>query len=293
MFQRPIIGVERLPPLPNPEPSNINEFFFGYKNSTGITYCGGNETAESPTKGGSHARVLVCEAIRQIPGLYIVQEFLTPAEHDAVWEELRGSESNIEIENLARRDVAHFNRRFYYGVNRIGVEGVSVNKQPNFYSWMLQRLRNKDPSVGIRGFPTVAQSQNFDQLTVNFYNFGSCKDKTAPGIAHHVDSHSVFSECVMIVSLGSHTVMEFSHYSKPPDVEEPIGVLLTPRSLLIMTSEARYAWTHSIAEKRVDVLSDKLPRLRRGDRVSLTWRRGRSRPHRREECAWNRLCDGA
>lgn len=236
--------------------------------------------------------VCSCVAVKEVPGLYVVMDFITQEEHDAIWSELKGKNaSTLEVEALARRSVAHFNRRFYYGVNQLGVPGESVNAKPLFYDWMHRRLRNADSARKVQNYPAVAEAFSCDQLTVNFYNYAET-DVSAPGIAHHVDGHTPFMDCVFIVSLGSHTVLEFSRHDRPPEMVAPTGVFVAPRSLLLMTGEARYAWTHCIAEKRVDFVSDRVPALRRGDRVSLTWRRGREGPHRRVDCMFKELCDG-
>ncbi|KEG12277.1 oxidoreductase [Trypanosoma grayi] len=248
--------------------------------------------AQRLMNGGSACRELMCEPVVEVPGLFVVEDFITSAEHDLIWQELKGSgASTLEVENLARRRVAHFNRRFYYGVNKLGGEGDSVNPKPTFYDWMQQRLRNADDAVHIEGLPAAVQATVCDQLTVNFYDYDS-DGAAAPGIAHHVDAHSPFGECVLIVSLGSHTVIEFCRHETQPVVVQPIGVFAAPRSLLLMTGDARYAWTHCIAERRVDMVTDSMPPLRRGDRVSLTWRRGREGPHRRSDCICKELCDG-
>ncbi|RNF27264.1 oxidoreductase [Trypanosoma conorhini] len=245
-----------------------------------------------PAEAASTVRRLPCEPASEVPGVYLVRDFITQREHDAIWAELTGPAGvALELETLARRKVAHFNRKFYYGVNQLGAEGELVNARPAFYEWMQRRLQNEDPACKLQGYPAVAQALPCDQLTVNFYNY-SGEDAEAPGIAHHVDAHSAFMDCVFIVSLGSHTVLEYSRHDLPPEVAAPVGIFAAPRSLLLMTGEARYSWTHGIAEKRVDIVSDRIPPLRRGDRVSLTWRRGREAPHRRVDCVCKDLCDG-
>ncbi|ORC87649.1 oxidoreductase [Trypanosoma theileri] len=244
--------------------------------------------------------MLSCKSITEVPGLFIVDDFITQDEHDAIWDELKGPTATIlEKENLSRRYVAHFNRRFYYGVNKLGNVGESVNENPHFYNWMRSRLRNEDSSYEIHDYPSFTKSCTFDQLTVNFYDYdskttteGTVATVGPPGIAPHVDAHSPFTDGIFIISLGSHTVMEFSRYDKPPEATAPIGVLLSPKSLILMTGEARYAWTHGIAEKRVDILADFLPPLHRGDRISLTWRCGNNEVHKREDCMCKEFCDG-
>lgn len=269
------------------------------------------ETAAPPV------RVLRCTAVKEIPGLFVVPDFLTVDEHDAIWREMQcGSSyttannsvidvngeaagvaamaidsvgSSLHFERLARRRVAHFNRRFRYGVNEVGPVGDDVNPNPSFFGWMRARLQNADPHAHIDGpYPLSPGSYPCDQLTINYYD---CEAK-ACGIATHVDSHRAFSDAILVVSLGSYTVMEYARWDCPAEVAAPYGVFMTPRSLVIMSGESRYGWTHCIAEKPADSVSEHVPPLRRGDRVSLTWRVARTDVHTKKECPFPSLCDG-
>jgi hypothetical protein len=241
---------------------------------------------------GVSPRTCVSTGVPGVPGLYLVEDFLTPAEEAAIWKELREDRRQLRLEYLSRRRVAHFNRRFIYGANRLTGEGEEVNERPRFYEWMRGRLQNDDPAHAVRivgDFPFQPGDYPCDQLTVNYYDYS---EMGACGIATHVDAHNAFDDAVLIVSLGSYTVMDFARWDTPAEVAAPIGVYLPPRSLAIMSGEARYGWTHCIAEKRTDTVSELLPTLTRGDRISLTWRRGRTRPHVKAECLFPALCDG-
>ncbi|KPI85912.1 hypothetical protein ABL78_5044 [Leptomonas seymouri] len=237
-------------------------------------------------------RVCVSRAAPGIPGLYLVEDFLTTEEATAIWKELHRDRQALQLEYLSRRRVAHFNRRFIYGANQLTNEGEEVNARPSFYDWMRARLQNDDSahSVKIVGdFPFKPGDYECDQLTVNYYDYselGAC------GIATHVDAHSAFSDAILIVSLGSYTVMDFARWDTPAEVAAPTGVYLPPRSLAVMCGESRYGWTHCIAEKRTDTLTELLPTLTRSDRLSLTWRRGRTQRHFKAECPFPTLCDG-
>lgn len=97
-----------------------------------------------------------------------------------------------------------------------------------------------------------------DQMVANEYHPGS-------GLFAHVDQ-SVFGDTVASVSLGSTCVMRFSNGADGRTEE----LLLEPRSALILTGEARWAWTHEIPARSVDVWRNQnKPRSRR---VSLTFR---------------------
>lgn len=226
-----------------------------------------------------------------VPGLYVVYDFITAAEEAQLLEEVSRNRSGLKVEFLSKRRVAHFNRRFLYGVNRLTATGVDVNEEPSFYQWMRRRLQNADTAhVRLSGdYPVSPDAELCDQLTINYYDYsqmGAC------GIAAHVDAHSAFDDCIFLVSLGSYTVMEFARWDEPAEKQAPQGIYLAPRSLVVVSGEARYGWTHCIAEKKTDVVSELLPTCERGDRVSLTWRRGRTTAHHRSSCPCPSLCDG-
>jgi alkylated DNA repair dioxygenase AlkB len=97
-----------------------------------------------------------------------------------------------------------------------------------------------------------------DQLVANDYPPGS-------GIFAHIDQ-AVFGNVVASVSLGSTCVMRFSHGASGRTEE----LLLEPRSVLVLSDEARWSWQHEIPARTADTwLDDERPRSRR---VSLTFR---------------------
>ena len=114
------------------------------------------------------------------------------------------------------------------------------------------------------------------------------------GIAPHVDAHSPFGDFILSLSIGSYTVVNFRSYSPSPSSSSSAvaNVLLPPRSLMIMSGQARYAYTHGIQEKPSDILSDVMAPMQRGLRFSVTMRQARLGPaHRRDTCMCPELCD--
>jgi len=104
------------------------------------------------------------------------------------------------------------------------------------------------------------------------------------GIPSHIDTHSVFEDTILSLSLGSACVMNFKKE------DQKIDVFLPARSLLIMTGEARYAWTHGICPRHSDIIKTKNGNTtqERGTRISFTFRKVR-----RGECCCNfkNYCD--
>jgi len=97
-----------------------------------------------------------------------------------------------------------------------------------------------------------------NQLVANDYQPGA-------GIFDHIDQ-AVFGNVVVSVSLGSTCVMRFTQ----SDADGSRDVLLEPRSVLVLSGEARWRWKHSIPS----CVSDRWDGQEyvRSRRVSLTFR---------------------
>jgi alkylated DNA repair dioxygenase AlkB len=95
-----------------------------------------------------------------------------------------------------------------------------------------------------------------EQLIINEYQPGQ-------GISKHIDA-PVFGEPIVSLSLGSHCVMVFTMK------ERRFEILLPPRSLLILSSESRWKWTHEIPSRKSDIVNGQV--LKRTRRISLTFR---------------------
>ncbi|CAD2215886.1 oxidoreductase [Angomonas deanei] len=241
-----------------------------------------NETISSGVSGPG-PRTIVSEPIREVPGLYWVADFVTQEEHDRILSHFRGSIDNgtLTPEQLARRTVLHFNRRFIYGVNQLGAVGEDVNENPPFYTWMRDRLQNTDAGVEIVGeYPFEKGTFTCDQLTVNLYDYSKSR---VSGIAPHVDAHAPFEDCILIVSLGSGTVMDFSHENDAQS-RRPHRMGCTWRRAHSSSLVARRGTIGCtvLRRRKTDILSEFVPKLERGYRVSLTWRKGRTTAQQKE-----------
>lgn len=89
------------------------------------------------------------------------------------------------------------------------------------------------------------------------------------GIPSHVDTHGVFDEYILSLSLNSDIIMEFrkGNYHN--------SILLKSKSLLIMSGESRFDWTHGITPRKFDMINtvDGPDIICRGTRISVTFRR--------------------
>lgn len=295
--------------------------------------------------------------IREVPGLFAVPNFISAEEEQLILKQLEAydhpagppsssghatdktisSDSNNTTtpwEQLARRDVLHFSRRFFYDTMTVGKVGEQVSgPNPPFYEALIDRLctgiiasslseevttrkRQREGVVEeeegsyIKGeiassclhthphpnpeWP-VPLDHRCDQLTVNRYRYDQSA-KHSSGIAQHVDVHSPFGDIVFSISLASHTLLEYERprLDNKEIITKRVPIFAAPRSLIIMTGESRFLWTHAIQHKYADVISEDRPALVRKTRVSLTLRKARDKPaveHNLSNCPYPIMCD--
>ncbi|KAJ8469303.1 hypothetical protein ONZ51_g9071 [Trametes cubensis] len=98
------------------------------------------------------------------------------------------------------------------------------------------------------------------------------------GITPHVDLLDRYGDGIIGVSLGSGCVMQFARASDASAEEEAECALYLPKgSVLVMTKEARYEWTHGIAKRFDDLVEEtggaaQGVLLERNVRLSITFR---------------------
>uniref|UniRef100_A0A3N7ENI7 RRM domain-containing protein n=1 Tax=Populus trichocarpa TaxID=3694 RepID=A0A3N7ENI7_POPTR len=177
-----------------------------------------------------HIPVSLLDSEVNIPGLYLVHDFLSPQEE----KELLAAVDERPWIGLSKRRVQHYGYEFCYGVNEY------------------------PPGVGL---------------------------------SPHIDTHSAFEGLIFSLSLAGPCIMEFRRYldgSWVPDaassaytkVENVVNcsnlvrrsLYLPPRSILLLSGEARYAWQHYIPHHKIDMVNQSV--IRRGARrVSFTFRK--------------------
>ncbi|XP_011155701.2 alkylated DNA repair protein alkB homolog 8 [Solenopsis invicta] len=200
------------------------------------------------------------------PGLMLIENFITQEQEETLLGTLNWDECESVSSQLKHRQVKHFGYEFEYGTNMVDPD-KPIPPIPEDYKF-LQTLFNKH-----------GHKYTYDQLTINKYLSGQ-------GIPSHIDTHSVFEDTILSLSLGSAYVMNFKKE------DQKIDVLLPARSLLIMTGEARYAWTHGICPRHSDIVKTEngTTTRERGTRVSFTFRKvRRGKCH----CDFKNYCDTA
>lgn len=176
-----------------------------------------------------------------ISGLRYLPEYITPTVEAALIEQI---DSQPWLNDLKRR-VQHYGYKYDYRARGISRE-LKLGAIPDWLSGLGERLH----SEGI--FAKIP-----DQVIVNEYLPGQ-------GITPHIDCVPCFGETIASLSLGSHCVMEFTRGG------EKVTQLLEPRSLVVLSDEARYQWRHSIPQRKTDQWNGQ--KLLRGRRISLTFR---------------------
>lgn len=111
--------------------------------------------------------------------------------------------------------------------------------------------------------PSIHREElRINQLTVNEYEPGQ-------GIAPHVDTEACFGKVLFVLNLNADIVMTLTKYNNQA-IEIRKYVHLPRRSLVILSDEARYVYSHSISPRRYDKVKGSL--VARDTRVSLTLR---------------------
>ncbi|XVE57264.1 hypothetical protein DITRI_Ditri04bG0077700 [Diplodiscus trichospermus] len=217
-----------------------------------------------------------------IPGLYLFHDFISAKEE----EELLQAVDNRPWKSLSKRRVQHYGYEFCYDTRNVDSK-QHLGALPAFVSFILTRVSS---------LPDIPANLVLDQLTVNEYPPGV-------GLSPHIDTHSAFEGLIFSLSLAGPCIMEFRRYTtgswvpkiasvsdmkdENPEEVSRKAIYLPPRSMLILSGEARYAWHHYIPHHKIDKVKETL--IRRGSRrVSFTFRKVRRGPC---GCEFPQCCD--
>ncbi|KAK9144098.1 hypothetical protein Sjap_004001 [Stephania japonica] len=170
----------------------------------------------------------------QIPGLYLIRDFVTDDEE----KELLAAVDSRPWNGLSKRRVQHYGYEFLYEIRNVDTKR-HLGELPSFVSPILERISS---------FSSGAEAVHgiVDQLTVNEYPSGV-------GLAPHIDTHSAFEGSIFSLSLAGPCIMEFRRYSQgaqfPSFATDKQGkssdnclkkaLFLPPRSMLVLSGEAR------------------------------------------------------
>lgn len=210
--------------------------------------------------GGGMCDIPNAQRAVTVPGLHLIHDFLTPQEEAAIVAQL----DLQQWSQLKQRRVQHYGYEFIYGENTVQVEKPADIPIPEFLTGIKNRVSD-----------LVAPQPPINQLTVNEYLPGM-------GIPPHFDVHPPFHEKFVSISLLSGLVMSFKSFKG-----EEQHLFLPPRSCALFTGEARYAWLHSIAARKIDKVENETHFRTR--RLSLTFRT--IRENLKCDCEYQFFCE--
>ncbi|XP_036241520.1 alkylated DNA repair protein alkB homolog 8 isoform X1 [Molothrus ater] len=217
------------------------------------------------------------------PGLMVIEKIISPEEERRMLESIdwkADEDTQNAQKTLKHRRVKHFGYEFRYDNNNVDKDKPLPGGLPEICNPFLEKCLKQGY---IKHKP--------DQLTVNQYEPGQ-------GIPPHTDTHSAFEDEIISLSLGAEIVMDFKH----PD-GLTVAIMLPRCSLLVMTGESRYLWTHGITPRKYDVVqaselgqkdrtitadAGDLTLNRRETRTSFTFRKVRRSPC---NCIYPSVCD--
>lgn len=185
------------------------------------------------------------EVLATIGGLDYRENYIDEHQHDWL---LARIDKNQWLDDLKRR-VQHYGFKYDYKARKVNLD-MRIGELPEWLKKLSQKL-HQDGHM-----PEVA-----DQVIINEYEPGQ-------GISSHIDCEPCFKDTIVSLSLGSGCVMNFINKS---DRTKKIPVWLAPRSLVVLSGEARYEWLHGIAARKWDEWDGH--KYERQRRVSLTFRK--------------------
>lgn len=218
---------------------------------------------------------------KRIPGLQLLHDFVSQEEEAEIMREIDDDfSSGCEWTEEMSRRVKHFGFPFNYRTLMLDfcretspfttstaslarkIEGEAMN-------WA---IRESQRYFEARQLTSIMSPSHLDlpltQMTANEYMAGQ-------GIAPHTDTTTCFGPQIFILSCNAGITMTFRRNKKTDneasvDGSSKLSLWLPRRSLLIMSGESRFEWTHSIASRKLDNVNGEL--IQRKRRVSLTFR---------------------
>ncbi len=186
------------------------------------------------------------EAVAAIRGLQYIENYISVADH--YWLLARVDEQQW-LGDLKRR-VQHYGFKYDYKARRVNRD-MRIGELPKWLGMPFIYKLVKDGYM----------PEGIDQVIVNEYQPGQ-------GISSHIDCQPCFKDTIVSLSLGAGCIMDFTNKS---DKTKKIPAWLAPRSLVVLSGEARYEWLHGIAARKWDEWDGEKHERQR--RVSLTFRK--------------------
>jgi alkylated DNA repair dioxygenase AlkB len=187
----------------------------------------------------------ITKKLNFIKGLSYIPDFISESEQNELWTAVNKEKW---LEDLKRR-VQHYGYKYDYKKRSLDYS-MYIGSIPQWTKFVAERIVT---SGFMKNLP--------DQVIVNEYLPGQ-------GISDHIDCEPCFEDTIISLSLGSPCIMNFKNKD---DKRDKYDILLEPRSLVVLTDEARYNWTHGIPAREKDKWMGNT--IYRKPRISLTYRR--------------------
>lgn len=173
-----------------------------------------------------------------IDGLSYIPDFISHDEEQAL---IKIIDAQPWLTDFKRR-VQHYGYKYDYKARAV-TNNAYLGSLPDWIEPVAQKLPFKP-----------------DQAIVNEYESGQ-------GISAHIDCVPCFGDVVASLTLGSGATMQF----KQPKTNRKEELYLQKRSLIVLSSSARYEWTHAIPSRKSDMVDGF--KVLRERRVSCTFRK--------------------
>ncbi|KAJ2116563.1 hypothetical protein IW146_001430 [Coemansia sp. RSA 922] len=219
----------------------------------------------------------IAETLDESRGLYYIADFISEQEEQDILAHIREDEEreistgggSDKWHRIQERYVKHYGHSFDYQTKHVGDAAKTASQQlPLWSQSFIERMSECIP----------AHAFEPDMLTIQRYPPGA-------GISFHVDSHTAFTDTLAVLSMGTPVQMDF----RKPGAHKAVltSLDLEPRSLLLLTGEARYAWEHAIRIRRTDLVNGAI--RERQERWSITIRKVNKTIEC--DCKYPNLCD--
>lgn len=183
--------------------------------------------------------------IDAISGLKYIENYIAEFQHNWLLDQI---DKQPWLDDLKRR-VQHYGFKYDYKARKVKHD-MRIGELPEWLKKLSQKLQKDGHMLEVA-----------DQVIVNEY-------KPGQGISGHIDCEPCFRDTIASLSLGSGCVMDFTNKD---DKTQKIPAWLAPRSLVVLSGEARYKWLHGIAARKSDPWEGEKHERQR--RVSLTFRK--------------------
>ncbi len=188
----------------------------------------------------------------KIKGLYYYENVVSEENEQKILMYL--IDHNDEASTALKRVVHQYGYTYDYKARKISVEPTL--KIPDCMKNLLESLRLPESFDGKLFDP---ESLEFDQCICNRYMSGE-------GISAHIDN-PIFGDVIVCFTLQSGCTIEFMNSVSG----EKENLYVKPRSVYIMSGQARNNWTHCIQPRKTDRVDGDM--VYRGIRWSITFRK--------------------